>query len=192
MFKHIIEVVRIAVISGSSRSKRQSHQVAQEVVCKLNDEIEGVNAWILDIKEQNLPLIDNTFSTDKNPTEQLINLSGKLGNSDGLIIVSPEWNGTYPGGLKNTMDYFLPEYKKKAFGIIGVSSGVLGGINAAKNLVTYVQHLKGILSPSLLITPKVNTLFEGGKLIDESYIKRLDSFLKEFLWLANALVSTPK
>jgi len=177
----------IAVISGSSRSKRQSHQVAQLVQSKLNNHDQGIDAWMLDVEELNLPLLDTTYGSNNSPTEQLSDLAGQLENSDAFIIVSPEWNGTFPGGLKNTLDYFLPQYKKKAFGIIGVSSGMLGGINAAKNLVTYVQHLKGIISPTLLITPNVEKIFENEKLTDMAYDRRLNSFIDELLWLANAL-----
>ena len=180
--------MQIAIVSGSSRPNRLSHQVALELANRINA-IENTSAWLFDVLEERLPLLDATYASQDSPSTRLEELSTKLEDSDGFIIVSPEWNGTFPGGLKNSMDYFLPQYKKKAFGIIGVSAGVLGGINAAKNLVTYCQHLKGIVSPSLLITPSVGKLFTDGSLTDESYAKRLDTFLSEFLWLANALHS---
>lgn len=175
--------LNIAVISGSTRPARKSHQVAVEISRILSEEFENTSSWIFDVLEENLPLLDNTYSSNKSPTPNLETLSVKLENSDGFIIVSPEWNGSFPGGLKNSMDYFLSPFRKKPFGIVGVSEGRLGGINAAKNLVVYAQHLKGIVSPFLLLTPKVDSLFKDGVLVDDGYKKRLDNFLKEFSWL---------
>ena len=51
-----------------------------------------------------------------------------------LSLVTPEYNNGYPGVLKNALDYFLPEYRRKPVGIVTVSSGGFGGINALAQL----------------------------------------------------------
>lgn len=181
--------MNIAIISGSSRPERKSHQVVKEIERKLNEEFDNYKVWIMDVLELNLPLLDNPLSANKAPSDIIVNTAERLVNSDAFIIVSPEFNGTFPGALKNTMDYFLKQYEKKVFGIVGVSAGMLGGINAAKNLQTYAQHIKGIVSPYLLITPNIDKVFQDGKLMDANYGRRLDNFLKEFLWLAHAITN---
>ena len=81
-----------------------------------------------------LPMLDYTFDSHSEPGEVLRQLKSKLDGSDAFIIVSPEYNASYPGSLKNIMDYFFTEYAGKPFGIISVSSGIIGGVNALKNL----------------------------------------------------------
>src|SRR5690606_10961265 len=107
--------------------------------------------------------------------------------TDGFIIVSPEHNGSYSGALKNSMDYFYKEYEHKFFGIITVSGGIYGGINALKNLQHYVLKLNGYLIPEFLLTPNVQKLFTDQHLIDESYGTRLDQFLNKYLSFSKSI-----
>ncbi len=178
--------MNIAIISGSARPLRQSHQVALCVKNKL-DFLKKDN-WLWDVKESNLPLLDYTFESHPQPGEALKNLKAGLDSTDAFIIVSPEHNASYPGSLKNSMDYFYGEYGNKPFGIISVSAGVLGGVNAVKNLQQYVIKLNGIVSPQFLITPKVQSLFSDGELKDESYGMRMDQFIDNFLRFAEKVI----
>jgi NAD(P)H-dependent FMN reductase len=171
--------MNIAIVSGSARPKRQSHQVALEVQRRLNDL--GVTNWIWDVKEMNLPLLDYTFDTHPEPGDMLKDLKLKLDQTTGFIVISPEHNGSYSGALKNAMDYFFKEYENKAFGFITVSAGVLGGINALKSLQHYGLKLNGIVCPQFLITPQVQKLFTDHVLTDESYGQRLEQFLNKFI-----------
>ena len=171
--------MKVAIISGSARPERQSHQVALEVQKRLNRL--NVSNWLWDVKEVNLPLLDYTFSNHLGPRDVLVDLKARLDTTDALIIVSPEHNGSYSGALKKSMDYFYKEYAGKVFAFITVSSGMLGGINALKSLQHYALKLNGIACPKYLLTPQVQKLFTGQQLSDESYGQRLDEFLKSFL-----------
>ncbi|WP_158798332.1 NADPH-dependent FMN reductase [Pedobacter sp. L105] len=177
--------MNIAIISGSARPERQSHQVALEVQQRIT--ILGIENWLWDIKETNLPLLDYTFDVHPNPGDTLKQLKVKLDQTDAFVIVSPEHNGSYPGALKNTMDYFYKEYVHKVFAMVTVSNGVLGGINALKNLQHYALKINGIVSPEFVITPQVQNLFKDGVLTDEKYGHRIDVLLKHFLELAEAV-----
>jgi NAD(P)H-dependent FMN reductase len=177
--------MNLIVFSGSARPLRQSHQVAQEVVKRLKDQ--GHTVQLLDVRELNFPLLENTFASTPEPSEKMTQTSAAIAQSDGLVLVSPEHNSSYSGALKNTLDYFYQEYFHKPFAVVGVSSGMLGGVNAAKNLQELAIKFNGIVLPNFLLTPKVQTLFQDGQLIDEGYSGRLDKFLADFLWLAKAL-----
>ena len=177
--------MKISIISGSARPLRQSHQVALTLKRKL-DELKRDN-WLWDVKESNLPLLDYTFGTHPQPGDTLKSLKSDLDNTDAFIIVSPEHNASYPGSLKNSMDYFFNEYANKPFGIVSVSAGVLGGINAVKNLQQYAIKLNGIVCPQFLITPKVQTLFKDGELTDDSYELLMDQFISNFLSFADRI-----
>ena len=179
--------MNIAIISGSARPERQSHQVALEVQERISKL--GHSNWIWDIKTSAFPLLDYTFEVHPKPGDVLKEVNANLDQTDAFIIVSPEYNGSYPGALKNAMDYFYKPYAHKAFGIVGVSNGVLGGINAVRNLQHYVVKVNGILSPEFLITPAVQNLFKEGKINDEKYGHRMDVFLDHFLKLAGLLTA---
>ena len=87
---------------------------------------------------------------------------------------------------------FYPKttFAKKAFGIVTVSSGVLGGMRAAMQLQQFVLALWGIASPQMLLVPTVQTKFDKeGEIIDPNFTKSVDTFLKEFLWLSKALLA---
>lgn len=178
--------MNIAIVSGSARPQRQSHQVALEVARRLSKF--NTEYWILDVKESNLPLLDFTFDTHPNPNEELKRLKAKLDHTDAFIIVSPEHNGSFSGAIKNTMDYFYNEYAQKVFGLITVSAGVLGGINALKGLQHYALKLNGIVCPEFLITPQVQKLFKDEQLIDDGYGQRMDKFLGAYFALAERFV----
>ena len=179
--------MNIAIISGSARPKRQSHQVAIEIKNRLNKM--SISNWLWDVRESNLPLLDYTFDTHPDAGDILKQLKTNLDQSTGFIIVSPEHNGSYSGALKNSMDYFYKEYKNKVFGLVSVSTSVLGGINAIKNLQHYVLKLNGIVCPQFLITPQVQKLFTDQKLIDEGYGERLEQFLNSYLRLIEMVQS---
>lgn len=189
--KRIMTELKITVVSGSARPQRQSHQVAEAVLKRLQEQ-PGVQPWLLDVKELQFPLLEYVFSEHPNPPEQMQEVSSQLRTSNGIVLVSPEHNGSYSGALKNTLDYFYKEYEKKVFGIVTVSSGALGGISAALSLQRYGLRLQGYVSPQMLLTPKVQTLFTNGTLTDEAYGQRMDKFLQQFLWLTRAIAHAEK
>ncbi len=188
--------MNIAIVSGSARPGRKSHQVALFVKERLAhlahpedpaSALPEISTWIWDIKETNLPLLDHVFDQHPEPGKVLQDLKERLDKTTAFILVSPEHNASYPGSLKNSMDYFYKEYSNKPFGIVGVSNGVLGGINAVKNLQQYALKLNGLVCPQFMITPSVQKVFADGQLIDEKYAERMDKFLAAFLALARLL-----
>ena len=182
--------MNLIVVSGSARPQRQSHQVAEEILRRL--EAKGHSCTMLDVKELNFPLLDQTYAEMTNPSAEMKEVSAAIRTCDGLVIVSPEHNNSYSGAVKNTMDYFYKEYYHKAFGIVAVSNGKMGGINAAKNLLHYAMTLQGIALPNFLLTPKVQELFTDGKLTDEAYSGFMDKFLDSFIWLATTISGAKK
>lgn len=178
--------MNIVVISGSARPERKSHDVALEVLRRVAKR-EEVNSYLLDVKEYNLPNLDYVFSKHPSPSEEMKKFSQTISQSDGLIIVTPEHNGSYTGALKNTLDYFHGEFSRKVIGVVSVTTGKLGGIRAAMELQKLILVLGGYPLPRFMTTPEVQNVFKDGKLVDEAYGKRMDSFLDEFLWLTDAV-----
>jgi NAD(P)H-dependent FMN reductase len=171
----------IPVILGTPRQGRRSEHVARFVF----DEVakrDGVQTELIDVRALNLKT-DNAGEAVKDA-----NFSALVARSDALVIVTPEYNHGYPGLLKHALDTNLKEYIHKAVGICGVSAGGFGGTRVIENLLPVLRELG-------LVTifwdgnfSSVQNIFDAsGKLLDESYVQRIDKFLKELIWMAKTL-----
>jgi len=178
--------MNIVVISGSPRPQRTSHQVALEIVNRLSNK-ENINIKLLDVREANFPNLDYVYKKNPSASETMKNFSEAIAESDGIIIVSPEYNGSFSGALKNAIDYFYGEFSKKVIGVVSVSTGKMGGIRAVMDLQKLILALGAFPLPKYLTTPEVQNLFNNGVITDERYAKQMDDFIKEFLWLTEAV-----
>ena len=182
-------MINISIILASTRIGRQSHKPAKYLLGKLN-EISGINAELLDLAEYNFPILDERLAYHPNPSDKLKEFSAKLTASDSIIFVSPEYNSGYSGVLKNTVDYFRAEFGKKPIGVVAVSAGALGGINASTQMQLLVLGMGGYPMPLKLLIPNVQKAFdEQGNLTDPAIEKNTGKFISEFIWFSEAIKS---
>lgn len=173
--------MKIAIVSGSARPARQSHYVALEIMKRL-EQLDEVELMLLDPRERPLPVLEYIYARHPSPTPAMIWWKEKIDAADAYLWVTPEHNSSFSGAIKNALDYFYEEYAGKPMGIVAVSSGAMGGINAVHALQPVCLRIGGILMPNFMITPKVKTLFdETGRLTDEAYAQRLEKFLHQFV-----------
>ena len=103
-----------------------------------------------------------------NPDFELL-LEKYIYNTSGLIVISPEYNGSYPGILKAFIDGWSPKKlgTKKA-ALVGVSSGRQGNARGLDHLTNVLNYLGFIVAPFKIPISKVgSTIDENGILIDE-------------------------
>lgn len=111
-----------------------------------------------------------------------------MDRADALVIVSPEYNHGYPGLLKHVLDSCLKEYIHKAGGIVGVSAGPFGGTRVIQNLLPVMRELGLVTIFWDVNFSSVQKVFDhDGKLLDESFVRRMDKFFKELIWMAKTL-----
>jgi NAD(P)H-dependent FMN reductase len=171
----------IPVILGTVRKGRASEAVARFVVEEIRKR-EGVETELVDICDLKLSV------TDAGEAIKDSEFSATVARADALVIVTPEYNHGYPGMLKHMLDTNLKEYIHKAVGICGVSAGGFGGTRVVQNLLPVLRELG-------LVTIFWDGNFSGahklfdaeGVLLDQSYVKRMDQFLKELIWMAKVL-----
>ena len=89
----------ITIISSSIRTGRNSHRVALYFKNYLTEN-KLATVEILDLAAYNFPLFDERLRLQKNPSEGLLDFAEKIKAADGVIIVTPEYNGGYPASLK--------------------------------------------------------------------------------------------
>jgi chromate reductase, NAD(P)H dehydrogenase (quinone) len=144
---------------------------------------------IIDVRETELPLLQSVFTSVESTPDPYKDITDKMLNADAFILLTPEYNGSYPAALKNLLDHF-PKQHHKVFAIATASTGMLGGIRAAMQLQELIYALFGIGSPYMLVTPQVDKKFdEEGNLLDPNFKKSVDVFINEFVWLAEKIVS---
>src|SRR6266542_1552310 len=171
----------IPVILGTARKGRMSEFVARLVYAELAQR-PGVETELIDICSLPLP-VDDAGEAIKHPE-----FSSKMNRADALAIVSPEYNHGYSGLLKHVLDSCLKEYIHKAVGIVGVSAGPFGGTRVIQNLLPVMREIGLVTIFWDVNFSSVQKVFaEDGRLLDESYIRRIDRFLKELIWMAKTL-----
>jgi NAD(P)H-dependent FMN reductase len=173
--------VLIPIILGTARQGRQSEKVARFVFEQAQKRAD-IETELIDVCK--LPMkLDDAGEQMKDPT-----FSATIERCDGLIIVTPEYNHGYPGLLKHALDMNLKEYIHKAVGICGVSAGPFGGARVIEGLLPVMRELGLVTIFEDVNFGKVQEIFdEQGQLLDQSYVKRVDKFLNELIWMASVL-----
>ena len=173
--------LNLPVILGTVRKGRMSAHAARWITTHIRER-PGIDTELIDIAD--LPLVvDDAGEATKDPP-----LSGKLAAADGLVIVSPEYNHSFPGLLKHVLDGYLKEYIHKAVGIVGVSAGPFGGTRGIQDLLPVLREL-GLVTIfwDVNIGPVSRVFDESGQLLDPALVRRTDKFLDELVWMSRTL-----
>ena len=171
----------IPVILGTARQGRRSEHAAKFVLEETKKRA-GVETELIDVRALGLSM------NDAGEQIKIPEFSEKMKRCDGLIIVVPEYNHSYPGLLKHALDSNLEEYIHKAVGLCGVSAGPFGGSRVIEQLLPVMRELGLVTTFTDVNFSKVQSLFdEGGKLLDDSFTRRVTGFLDELIWMARVL-----
>lgn len=171
----------IPLILGTARKGRRSEHAAQFVLERTKKRA-GVTTELIDVRALALPLDD--------AGEQIkdAGFSAAMKRADAIILVVPEYNHGYPGLLKHALDTNLEEYIHKAVGICGVSAGPFGGSRVIEHLLPVMRELGLVTIFTDVNFSKVQEVFdEDGTLRDGGFVRRVDKFLDELIWMARVL-----
>lgn len=152
--------MKISIISGSHRKVSQSEKVARYIQQTLESQGICENTWLFSLAGNPLPLWDETIWED-NPdwNQRLGPISSELASSDGFVVISPEWHGQVPSGLKN---FFLMwgkgELAHKPALIVTVSSGDGGAYPVAELRMSSYKNNRICYIPEQIIVRKVETV----------------------------------
>jgi len=170
----------IPIVLGTARQGRKSELVANYVLSffkKLDVEIE-----LIDVRDF---VQGSTYGHNQN-----IDLwKSKATKADGLIIVTPEYNHGYPGELKIFLDNIYHELSHKPLGLVGVSSGTIGGSRAIEQLKLLAIEFHMVpVRTSVYFGPVASLFDENNDLKDKTtWDKSMVGMTDEFLWYARAL-----
>lgn len=194
------ERIRVKVILGSVRQGRFGERPAKWLLEQAS-KLDGVDVELLDLRDYPMPFFDSAISPSmmnrkyQDPTVQ--KWADKLDEADAFIIVSPEYNHSYSGVLKNALDWTSPEWRRKPVGF--VSYGSASGARAIEHLRMVVIELRAVpINRSIHINWDFIVKTFGDKGIDSNKlfaplrdgslgIDHVAVFLDELVWMAKAL-----
>jgi NAD(P)H-dependent FMN reductase len=167
--------MKFLVVEGTVREGRKSIHAARHVTELLDERHE---AELFDPAERDIPYLGNRrYKDDETPTpEDVEEFGAKVEEADCIVLVAPEYNHSYPGVLKNLLDFLYPEYDGKPFSYVTVSAGGFGGVHALEDLESLTVTLGGIPGPSIPVSSIGDVFSEDGELADSDYEERFREF----------------
>lgn len=172
--------ITIAVVVGSLRKDSLNRRLAKAI-----ERLAPADVTFTHVEIGDLPLYDQ--DNDDNPAPSVVRLKSEIKRATGVLFVTPEYNRSIPGVLKNALDLGSRPYGQSAWagkpaGIIGVSGGAIGTALAQ-------QHLRNILAyldmptlgqPEAFIQAKEG-LFEADGSIGDGSRKFLQSWMDRYI-----------
>ncbi len=194
--------LKIQVIIGTTRQNRFSEKAAHWIFEEARKK-EGVEVELVDLRNYPLPFFDepvgpSMFEMMKHEysNEVAKKWVQKVSEADGYIIVTGEYNHSFPAVLKNALDYVYQEWNKKAVGF--VSYGSAGGARTIEQLRQVVIELQmtpirnAIHIPAevymAVMNEKIPVNPDLFKPLREK-VDRVETFLNDLIWTTRALKS---
>lgn len=173
----------ILLILGTIRDGRNSIHPAHYVMDRFREREHSIE--LFDMKEHEIPPFSNRRDWVDDPHPNVDAFGQKVETADALVIVTPEYNHSIPGTLKNLLDHLYREYEGKPISYVTVSVSDFGGVRALNHLHDITLELNAHPGPDLPVSNVTDVFDEDGSLLDESYVERFDDFVEEAITHAN-------
>jgi NAD(P)H-dependent FMN reductase len=174
--------LHLAIIIGSTRQGRFAPTVANWFVDEARRR-DDLTVDVIDLAEARLPDI-----LTKEPVPEVAAITPRLTNADAFVVVTPEYNHSFPAPLKNAIDWHFNVWQAKPVGFVSYG-GMAGGLRA-------VEHLRHVFAELHAVTVRDTVSFHGvwaqfdseGKPKDpDGYARKAKSMLDQLAWWAHAL-----
>jgi NAD(P)H-dependent FMN reductase len=135
------ERMRLAVIMGSVRQGRFGPTVANWFASQA-EQHGDLNIDLVDLAEVRLPAV---LSRDPEPeaAQDLHSLSARLDAADAFVVVTPEYNHSFPASLKQAIDWHRTQWQAKPVGLVSYG-GMAGGLRAVEQLRLVFAELHAV------------------------------------------------
>ncbi|AYG83073.1 NADH-dependent flavin reductase subunit 2 [Streptomyces hundungensis] len=177
---------RLTVIIASNREGRFAPVVADWFLARAREH-QGLDIEVLDLAETELP---TALSHQPSPAvqAQLAVISPKLADADAFVVITPEYNHSFPAALKNLIDWHFVQWQAKPVGFVSYG-GISGGLRAVEQLRQVFAETHSVTVRDTVSFQHVHGLFdENGEHREPS---QADAAVKKMLdqvaWWAHAL-----
>lgn len=168
----------ILIIPGSLRRASSSRATARALADRLKDRASCAIAEIGALPHYNADVTDNP---------EVAAFVEQVGAADGLIFVTPEYNYSVPGVLKNAIDWasrpaYASVFKGKPCFVVSVSGGALGGVRAQSHLKYILNGMLARVFPAKeVVIPQANAKVTDGVMNDEDTLAFAEAEIIPFI-----------
>ncbi len=179
-------MLKVLAISGSLR-KESYNRKALQIAKKFAEEF-GAEVSEIEPSELNLPIYNQDIQ-DQGIPDQVAKLKSAIESSDVILIASPEYNYSVPGGFKNMIDWTSRggnPFSGKVGAIFGASNGPYGTLRSQPHLRQIMTALNVLLlpQPQIMIRNAAEVFDAKGNLIDSKLLEQLKTLILKTLELA--------
>ncbi|MFD6158843.1 NADPH-dependent FMN reductase [Nocardia sp. NPDC060256] len=180
--------VKVAVIVGSTRAGRFGPTVANWFV-EHAEKRADIAVDLIDLAEDQLPA-HMSHEPEPDGARALRSVGARLTAADGFVVVTPEYNHSYPAPLKSAIDWHFTQWQAKPIGFVSYG-GISGGLRAVEHLRHVFAELHAVTVRDTVSFHSAAQLFDPtGKLTDPSAPETAaDQLLDQLTWWGSALRS---
>ena len=170
--------IYVVAICGSLRQGSTTHAALQIALSAAEEA--GAKVELLDLSEYEL-VFQGSVANESDYPPGIFKLREKVQRADGILLGSPEYHGSFSGVLKSALDLMgFDEFENKVIGLIGVSGGRMGAINAISMLRTVGTALHAWVVPNDASIPNSSDAFDtDGNLCDAELSERVKAVGKQ-------------
>lgn len=158
---------RLQIIIGSTRPTRQADKVAPWVIDRATSH-GGFEVEVLDLRDWPLPIFAEHVGTigdfaDPTYSQPIVKRwNQKIKEADAYLVITPEYNHSVPGVLKNAIDNVFVSFafRNKPLVAVGYSGGVAGGVRAIEHLAQIAVEAELVPLRTSVVIPQVAEAFD--------------------------------
>jgi NAD(P)H-dependent FMN reductase len=160
-------VLKLQVIIGSTRPTRAADRVAPWVIDRASAH-PAFEVEVLDLRDWPLPMFGEHLGTigdfnDPTYSHPLVRRwNHKIKEADAYLVITPEYNHSVPGVLKNAIDSVFVSFafRNKPIVAVGYSGGIAGGVRAIEHLAQIAIEAELVPLRTAVVIPQVATAFD--------------------------------
>jgi chromate reductase len=189
-------VPKILVFAGSIRTGAYSGRTAD--IAQKELATQGAEVTRISLADYPLPLMDEDLERDRGIPDNAVKLARLIAAHDAVLICTPEYNGSIPPLVKNTIDWVsrvhrdggrpLSPYPGKVVGICSSSNGSFAGIRSANHLRAVLSHIgMEVIARQVSVPYGAEAFDEGGNFKEERLCKGMTRLCKTLIEHARLL-----
>ncbi|MFJ4791154.1 NADPH-dependent FMN reductase [Streptomyces sp. NPDC088794] len=151
----------VTLVLGSNRHGRFGPVVADWLLDRMRDH-DDLDPEIMDVAEADLP---TTFEPSAAALAARSSVTPRLAAADAFVVLTPEYNHSFPAGLKNLIDWHYTEWRAKPVALVSYG-GLAGGLRAAEHLRQVFAELHAVTIRDTVSFHNAGTSFDEGRLKD--------------------------
>ncbi|MCG9767119.1 NAD(P)H-dependent oxidoreductase [Pseudoalteromonas sp. CO348] len=183
---------KIIALAGSLRKDSYNQLLIQAAA---NFALEsGAEVEVIKLQDLDIPMFDEDLEAQGTPKGAQL-LKDKLRDADGILLASPEYNGSFTAVLKNAIDWAsrteqgaVPAFRNKIVALYAASPGGLGGLRGLNHVRDVLSGIGSLVLADQLAVPSAFNVFDDqGKIKDPELAEKVSSLALQLVSVASKL-----